>query len=96
MEKKVYYSAITLVSFVIFLFSCSVFADLCHAQSTKDLYELAKKEGTVNIGSSLAAKLAKPVTKIFEAKYPGVKVKYTRQGTSRLMSVLETEMEVGR
>lgn len=40
--------------------------------------------------------MAKPLVNAFEAKYPGVKVKYLRQSTGPLMSVIETEREAGK
>ena len=93
MKKFVNQSAII---FLITIFSFSVLLGLGYAESSKDLYALAKKGGTVHFGGSSAVKMMNSLIKTFEAKYPGVKVKYTRKSSATLTSLIETERKANR
>jgi iron(III) transport system substrate-binding protein len=93
MERKVRYLAVT---FMLVILSCTLLSGLSYAEPSKDLYPLAKREGTVTCGSAVEEEMMRPVNAAFEAKYPGVKVKYIRQSSGPLMSMVETEREAGR
>lgn len=91
MKKKVCHSTITCTIFIMFLFSCIIYSGLSYAESSKDLYPLAKKEGVVSFAGNLEAEMMAPLIKAFEEKYPGVPVKYLRKSTGPLLSLVETE-----
>ena len=50
---------------------------------TPALIEAAKKEGRVNYYTSVELKVAERISKLFEARYPGITVKVERSGAER-------------
>ncbi len=94
MEKKIYLLGIIVLSVAVFF--CPGFLPPSYADRSEDLYPLAKKEGTVTYGGSLEEKLVKSSLEAFEAKYPGVKVKYVRKSSGPFMTLIETERQARR
>ena len=54
--------------------------------------EAARKEGTVVWYTSLALTSAEKVAKLFEAKYPGIKVEVHRTGSQRILQRVMQEL----
>lgn len=58
---------------------------------TPALVEAAKKEGTVSYYTAMDLRVAEPLAKAFEAKYPGIKVRVERTGSERLFQRIGQE-----
>jgi len=78
------------------LFSFAIGADAQNAQSTDTLYAEAKKEGQVRFSGPLTGEEMTNVLKVFEDKYPGVKVVYSRRPTGALVQLMEAERTAGK
>ncbi|WP_336801372.1 ABC transporter substrate-binding protein [Kaistia sp. MMO-174] len=55
----------------------------------------AANAGTLTLYTSQSAEIAQQTVDAFQAKYPDVKVEWTRNGTSQLMNVLQAEIAAG-
>ena len=71
----------------------SVFAQ---QQSLQDIYEAAKKEGTVVWYVTFPLDEATPIARTFEDRYPGIKVELVRGSGTRLAERFETEYRANR
>src|SRR6266702_343680 len=60
------------------------------------LYEAAKKEGEVVFYGSLNSEAAEPLVKVFEQRYPGVKVTGVRASSEKLVQRFATEVKAGK
>ncbi|MFL6694053.1 MAG: ABC transporter substrate-binding protein [Ramlibacter sp.] len=60
-------------------------------EATPQLMEAARKEGTVVWYSATDVKVAEGLAKLFEAKYPGIKVQVERSGAERLFQRINQE-----
>lgn len=58
---------------------------------TPALIEAAKKEGKVNFYTAMEINVAEQFSKLFEAKFPGIKVKVERSGSERVFSRIAQE-----
>lgn len=58
---------------------------------TPALIEAAKKEGKVNFYTAMEINIAEQFSKLFEAKFPGIKVKVERSGSERVFSRIAQE-----
>lgn len=58
---------------------------------TPALIEAAKKEGKVNFYTAMEINVAEQFSKLFEAKFPGIKVKVERSGAERVFSRIAQE-----
>lgn len=67
------------------------------AQSEAELYEAAKKEGSINWYTGLVQnQLVRPVVAAFEAKYPGVTINITSGRDTDLMVKFQSEAKAGK
>lgn len=66
------------------------------AQSTNDLYQAAKKEGSVVWYTTFPLDEAAPLGDAFSKKYPGVKVEIVRGSGTRTVERFETEYRANR
>lgn len=87
---------ITLSVFMAIVFSFTILLGMGYAESSKALYEQAKKEGSVTFGGPTAQKRAAKILDAFEKKYPGVKMNYVRKSSGPFATLLETEREAGK
>lgn len=58
---------------------------------TPVLIEAAKKEGKVNFYTAMEINVAEQFSKLFEAKFPGIRVKVERSGSERVFSRIAQE-----
>jgi iron(III) transport system substrate-binding protein len=58
---------------------------------TPALIEAATKEGKVNFYTAMDLSVSEPYAKVFEAKFPGIKVKVERSGSERVFSRIAQE-----
>ena len=58
---------------------------------TPSLVEAARKEGRVNLCTSMNVTYAGPFAKAFEAKYPGIAVRVERSGSKRIFAQIAQE-----
>jgi len=84
------------VVFAVIVFSCTIFLGLSFAESSKDLYPLAKKEGSVTFGGPTSEKRALKILSAFEKTYPGVKINYVRKSSGPFATLLQTERAAGK
>ena len=80
---------------LLFLFS-SLPSAFAQQQSLQDIYEAAKKEGTVVWYVTFPLDEATPIARIFEERYPGIKVEIVRGSGTRLAERFETEYRANR
>jgi iron(III) transport system substrate-binding protein len=69
---------------------------MAQQQSMQDIYEAAKKEGTVVWYVTFPLDEATPIARAFEDRYPGVKVEIVRGSGTRLAERFETEYRANR
>jgi iron(III) transport system substrate-binding protein len=60
------------------------------------MYQAAKQEGELNLYTTLNTNNGQPVVEKFMAKYPGVKVKYTRQNSEKFEELMNQEGKAGK
>ncbi len=60
------------------------------------LYEAAKKEGEVVFYGSLNSEAAEPLLKVFEKRFPGIKVTGVRASSEKLVQRFATEVKAGK
>jgi iron(III) transport system substrate-binding protein len=60
-------------------------------QITPALVEAAKKEGKVNFYTAMEINVAEQFSKLFEAKFPGIKVRVERSGAERVFTRIAQE-----
>lgn len=71
--------------------------DLTGAEREQALYDAAKEEGTVTWYTGLIPeKIVAPMEDAFEEKYPGIDLKYFRDGSSAIASKILTEAQAGK
>lgn len=61
-----------------------------------ELYEKAKKEGSLTLYTDQSVELAQKLLKAFSAKYPGIKTDFFRSDTAGLTQRFQTESATGR
>jgi iron(III) transport system substrate-binding protein len=93
MKKCVYHLGFVSLCVVLFF---GVTSGLCYADSSADLYPLAKKEGVIHFGGATSIEAMASTLKAFEEKYPGVKIQYNRKSSEALMSLIETERKANK
>jgi iron(III) transport system substrate-binding protein len=84
-------AGIRLSSRLVFAFALFSFAPSTTAATRDQLIEGAKKEGEIILYASMNAEEANAMIARFEAKYPFVKVKFTRAGNEKLLTKLFAE-----
>src|SRR5260221_12486198 len=62
-----------------------------NAQSIDELYQAAKKEGTLSLNGGGPAGLYEPWVQEFERRFPGIKVKLTADFSNILASIIDRE-----
>lgn len=79
------------------LAATSLLPGLARAEETLDqLYQQAKKEGSVVMYTSVPSFLLDRWKALFEKEYPGVPVTYFRSGTGKVLARIESERRAGR
>src|SRR5258706_15327649 len=63
-----------------------------NAQSIDELYQAAKKEGTLSLNGGGPAGLYEPWVQEFERRFPGIKVKLTADFSNILASIIDREV----
>jgi ABC-type Fe3+ transport system substrate-binding protein len=89
MESKIMF----LLFLALLLFSFSPSSD---AQSIDELYRLAKEEGTLNLYGGGPAALYTADAKLFEEKFPGVKVVIRGDFSNRLTGLIDSQVKAER
>src|SRR5229473_222165 len=59
------------------------------AQSTDELYAAARNEGVVEFAGAMKQKETQEILKVFEQRYPGIRVTYTRRSTEPMVQLIE-------
>ena len=81
--------------------ACALFAEPLRAAAppptevTPDLIDAARKEGKVSFYTALELNTAERVSRMFEAKYPGITVRVERSGAERIFQRIAQEQGSG-
>jgi iron(III) transport system substrate-binding protein len=65
-------------------------------QSMDDLYKAAKAEGQVVFGGAIKEENEQKLMAVFEKRFPGIAVKYTRRSTEPMVQLVEAERRANR
>src|SRR3954464_1681360 len=64
--------------------------------SMEDLYKAAKAEGQVVFGGAIKEENEQKLMAVFEKRFPGIAVKYTRRSTEPMVQLVEAERRANR
>lgn len=77
-------------------FTGAAYAQNADLPSLDSLYEAAKAEGEVVFGGAIKEEVGQKLLDAFAAKYPGIKVSYTRRSTEPMVQLIEADKLAGK
>lgn len=80
-----------LAAILLVLAGLVIFGPAGEAQTLDELYEAARREGQVNLYSAHREEELTLLARLFEEKYPGIRVSITRKSTGPLVETVEAE-----
>jgi iron(III) transport system substrate-binding protein len=82
------------------LFLSAAFAQLAAAQtsipSLDELYRAAKPEGQIVFGGAIKEENQQKLAAVFQQRFPGITIKYTRRSTEPMVQLVEAERRANR
>jgi len=78
----------------------AAFAQLAAAQSSiptlDELYRAAKLEGQIVFGGAIKEENQQKLAAVFQQRFPGITIKYTRRSTEPMVQLVEAERRANR